>query len=278
MNIREIEDHEIDAVAGLLAEGFPGHDVRYWQETLLRVSRRPKIGELPKLGFVLEVDGQLQGVILVLSSEVDGAARSNLSSWYVREEHRKYATFLYQRAIKAKGTTYLNLSPSVEALPIAKAFGFKPYTGGTLRLDGRCILRLPGRGKAHAITQESLARLDARDRQSCQAHLDYGCRGLILEDGEGLMPALYRTKKLRKLVPAARFVSGETERLLRAAPVIGKHLLFRGIPFFLLDAPKDWSPDSRVTHLPDQDVRYAKNAPAPAIGDLRETEISIFFP
>lgn len=276
MQIREIETADIARAAALLAEGFPGQDAASWTAVLRTLDARPTLTGYPRMGFVVEADGRLEGIILLISSLIDGVVRSNLSSWYVRPDARQYATFLFQRSIKQRGGIYLNLSPSVEALPIAKAFGFKPYTGGVLRFDARSALRAAG-NRVRAIDARNLSMLDDAARDTVRIHLGYGCRACSIEDGNGALPIIYRVRRVKRIVPVARIVSGDPARVAASAGDLSRFFLMRGIAGFFIDAPRDIEGVTGASHLPDKDVRYVKGAPAPAPGDLRETEMAIFY-
>ena len=105
MLIRSITATDLDAVLVLLREGFPDRPPSYWRHALEMLGRRPEIPGYPRFGLLLEVNGAAEGVLLLLTSDFGGAARSNLSSWYVRPGHRKFASFLFQRAMREKSST-----------------------------------------------------------------------------------------------------------------------------------------------------------------------------
>jgi hypothetical protein len=276
MLIRPISAADIEAVLGLLREGFPARPPSYWRNALDHLARRPEVAGFPKYGFLLDVGGVAEGVILLLTADRgNGGARSNLSSWYVRPAHRKYASFLFQRALKDKKSTYLNLSPSPNVLPIAAAFGFKPYTGGAVLLDPRNVLAAGG--PVHPYDPRTGSGLESDLRACAEAHLAYGCTALVVDDADGKMLALYRVKYLKRLIPAARFVYGRPERLLRNAGSLMRSLISRGLPVALIDAPLSLHPP--VGRLfAGRDIRYVKGGAAPEPGDLLETEIAVFGP
>lgn len=279
MQIREIEAIDLPAVAALLKEGFPQRAPAYWDRALSVLESRSRVEGYPRYGFLLEVEGKSEGVMLLLSARVRGSVRSNLSSWYVREAHRKYATFMFQRTIKTRGGVYLNLSPSKVALPIAEAFGFKPYTAGTLLIDARQTLSAGSGSKVGALTANKLAALPKlEDRELVEHHLAFGCDGLLLQDEQGAMVALWRPKRLKRLVPAARFIAGDPARLVAAAGPLMRALARRGVPLALIDAPHQFVPPPGVQAMPERERRYFKGAQPPAPGDLLETEIALFGP
>src|SRR3954451_19433036 len=117
MRIREIANDDLDEVHGLLCEGFPRRSADYWHRALSHMTQRRQVEGLPHFGFLVEEQGIAHGVMLVIASYADSGPRANLSSWYVRPKYRQYATFLYQRAMKVGGATFLNVSPAAHVLP-----------------------------------------------------------------------------------------------------------------------------------------------------------------
>lgn len=260
VNLREITFGDLHAVLELLCEGFPRRTTDYWQKALDRLTDRPVVAGFPRYGYLLEADGQPQGVLLLLTAVIDSAIRSNLSSWYVRQPYRGLATQLVQLATRTRGATYLDLTPAPKVLPIVKALGFKPYSNGTLLFTPRLLLAgSPG----------------ARIVGACE---EDGCDGFILEDEQGQMRALYRIKTLKRMIPAARFVFGDPRRLCAAGGTIARLLLKRGIPLAMVDAPLGLQPPPGIILMPQREVRYSKHGEPPAVGDLRESEIALFGP
>jgi hypothetical protein len=162
-------------------------------------------------------------------------------------------------------------------LPIIQAFGFKPYTAGTLLLDPRCLVRTGG-DRAGALGPEEIARFDQPMQDVLREHIGYGCSGLFLDGAGGPMAALYRIKWFKRAVPAAQFVFGDPHRLARSAGPLMRKLITRGISFAMMDAPLDVPGGFGVTHMPSREIRYAKGGTTPAAGDLLGTEIAIFGP
>lgn len=146
MSFREIVEEDLSAVVALLTEGFPRRRPAYWHRGLENMRALPPVPDYPRYGYLLEEDGAVQGVILLLSTRVNnGTIRANISSWYVRGAYRTKAPILYRLATTQEGGLHVNLSPADHVVPIAKAFGFKPYTSGVCLINARASLR-PARG------------------------------------------------------------------------------------------------------------------------------------
>src|SRR5689334_15785750 len=109
---RQIVGPDIEEVIALLTRGFPGRKRQFWMRGFERQADRPTPPNCPKFGYVLESDGVLVGVLLLLFTSVaagaEAAVRCNLSSWYVDPAFRNYASLLASVALKHKGVTYIN--------------------------------------------------------------------------------------------------------------------------------------------------------------------------
>ncbi len=275
MKIREITPDDLPALVALLTEGFPRKTPAYWQNALDILATRPKVGDLPQFGLTVEHDGVLHGVMLLIAQDTERGPMCNLSSWYMRPDMRKYAALLFQRSLRWKGVSYTDCSPADHVLPIVEKFGFTPYTGGTVLLDARAALR-PGPAVRALKTATALEDLSAAQRAQVARALSYGCRGFMLKDASGApVPVLYRTTKLKGLVPAARFVLGDPRLLISHAPGLMRALFARAIPVMLID----WLPDDAPTTgkvLPHYGLRYCRGETRPEVGDLSDTEIGLF--
>ena len=101
---------------------------------LARQGERYIQDEYPRYGYLLEGEHRPVGVLLLLYAErvEDGEAflRCNVSSWYVEEQFRNYATLLTTMAQKNKHVTYVNISPAANTWPIIEAQGFRRYCQG----------------------------------------------------------------------------------------------------------------------------------------------------
>ncbi len=274
MTFREITAQDLPAIPGLLCEGFPSTTPGFWVRALDALSKRAPVPDLPRYGIVLDNDGTLDGVMLMVSHESGEATYCNLSSWYVRDSHRGLATFMFGHALRTKGVTFLDCSPTPGVVPIIEKFGFQPYTGGSLLLDPRVALK---RGPTVSrLTRADLAQIEPAERARLDAHLDYGCQGFLAHDAKGApTPILYRVARLKRHIPVARFVHGAPDAILAHAGSILRHLIARAVPLALVDWPAQTeAPFGRA--LPSYGVRYRRGETAPALGDLLDTEYAVF--
>ncbi len=273
MRIREITLDDLPTIASLLTEGFPSKSILYWQNALAILAERPSVGELPQFGLAIEVDGALQGVMLMIAQSTKENPLCNLSSWYIRPDFRKYAVLLFQRSLRFKNVTYTDCSPASHVLPVIQKFGFVPYTGGTLLLDARIIFKP---SQKITILDKAVASQSSFKHVDISKHIDCGCRGFLLSDANGRpTPVLYRVTRLKRLVPAAQFVFGSPKVLLEHAPGLLRALLRDGVPIMLIDWPQGETPTVGKM-MPRHNLRYYRGGTKPDAGDLANTEIGLF--
>jgi hypothetical protein len=277
MKIRPIIKDDLDAILLLLCEGFRRRGQSYWRNALSILTDRPEIEGLPRWGWLLEDDNAPQGVLLALASRARGKVRLNLSSWYVREAYRKYATLMLRPTMRDPSICVLDLSPAANVVPIVLGMGYQPYTAGTLLLTPRDALRRPKSwtsDKAPVRPWQASECADAEEKALVETHIGYGCRALLVED----TPALYRLKWLKGVVPAARFVSGDPFALAEHAGSLTRYLAAQGVPLAMIDAPLQGVLSAAGKAMPEREIRYVWGAAPPAAGDLLETEVAVFGP
>jgi hypothetical protein len=279
VQIREIENSDLETVLDLLAEGFPRRSRAYWRFGLDHLRRRPKIGKFPRYGYLLDAHGP-QGLILLITSEGPGLeSRSNLSSWYVRPSHRTFATLLFTHALRGTKGTFLNLSPSLATLPTILEFGFKPYTAGQILLNPFCSLRTGKRtSRIKDFSQNCAVMLSDFERELAATHITYGCSALIAKSDDQARLLLYRVRHLKDIVPYAQMLYGNPRFLCEISQALSAAFLVRGLPLVIFDAADGDFPPPFGQFFPNRGVRYCTGSTPPEAGDLIETELAIFGP
>lgn len=272
MKIRQIGAADLAAVERLLCEGFPRQTPAYWRRALQIMQDREAPADLPRYGLVIDNDGRLDGVLLTVASVRDGKTLCNLSSWYVREGQRQHSIFLLRGAMRNRSVTYTDISPAQAIVPMIGKLGFRPYTAGALLLTPARMLQT-GQDSVRALDETALAGLEAGERGRILRHIGCGCAGLMVGD----MPALYRVKRLKGIIPSARFVCGAPARLVASAGPLLRFLARRGIVLAMLDVPQGGRP-AVGRYFPRRDLRYAAGGDPPEAGDLLDTELSLFGP
>jgi len=127
----------------------------------------------------------------------------NLTSWFVREEHRARAVSLLLPVIRMRDYTITDLTPSRSVYQIQRKLGFKD-----LDAKGRILLPLGRRfcGPEHSEVQTSHAADEIRRILSAaehlrilEDHLAYQCEHFLLRAGNRYCYIVYSKHKRKKL-------------------------------------------------------------------------------
>lgn len=278
MVIREITDDDLAAVRDLLVEGFPLRSGDYWTKGLANLRSLRRVKGFPRYGYLVDADHAPQGLLLTITSDhgVDGA-RTNFSSWYVREQYRQFALALFRHALELENTTFINPSPSDRVAPILKAFGFKPYTAGVLMLDLRTAMRSGfSRVAVQRLDTRRIAALSEPDGQIAEDHLRMGCDVLRFETECRAGLVIHRRKWVKHALPCSQVILADPHLMIDLAGPAMRAFARRGS----LLAFRDVSPavEPAVGRVFGRGIRYFKGAHAPPVGDLSYSELAVFGP
>ena len=265
---RAIEPGDLPALAHLLSEGFPARTSDTWLEVLTLLDEQAGNSHMLPIGFVLAGDEGPVGVLLTIRSP-DGR-RCSLSSWYVREDFRRFATMLVSMAVKDRSATYLNISSERHTRPIIEAQGFRRYADGI-------VLAVPmlGLGRAR-VSNAPPAITDAGEKAMAEAHARLGCVVLWVSIDGRAHPYIFARRRIANRLPAAQVVYCPPDADWRkVAGPIGRALLRRGLFCLLLDAA------GPVAGLPGRFMagrmpKFARGPDVPRLGDLAWTEAAVF--
>jgi hypothetical protein len=278
MLIREIADDDLDAVRGLLVEGFPQRSVGYWTRGLANLSALRPVEGFPRYGYLVDADDAPQGVLLTITSNRGlNRARTNLSSWYVRKRYRQSAVAILAHALKLQNTTFINPSPADHIVPILEALGFVPYTAGLVAFDVRTAMRGPSsRGAVRRVGTGDLAGLSETEGDIVADHLRMGCDVLRLETGGRAGLLIHRRKLIKRSVPSSQVILTDPDLLAELAGPVMRALASRGSLVALCDVDRIGEPTfGRVFR---RGIRYFKGGDAPRVGDLSYSELAVFGP
>jgi hypothetical protein len=280
LRIREILDGDIHAITDLLTCGFPSQR-RYWEVGLERLRTRFAPPDMPRYGYMLEADGKPIGVILLISSLRWVKDRrelfSNLSSWYVDPAFRSHATQLLKRALINKQATFLSVSPAIHVRPIYEALGFRCYSGGQL-LAVPALARNRQNARTRIVGADRLKEsgLEEEERRRLELQANYGCISLCCVTDGRIRPFVFLPRTIRRFIPCAQLVyCRNITELTDVARPVGRYLLSLGRPFVLVDANGP-IPGLPGKYFPDATPKYYKGPTTPVLGDLTETEATIF--
>jgi hypothetical protein len=275
---RLIAEADLAAVQALLREGFPDRAPDYWGRALetLRVRTAPE--GYPRFGYLLESDGEVVGVILVIFSEMQEAGerwlRANVSSWYVRPAFRSYAPLLTSAALRFKEATYLNISPAEVTWPILDAQGYRRFSQGQMA----CLPWLSlGSGKVRPLHDADIPKLDKGEAEILADCARQGALTLVCETREGLVPFVFVERELKQAGRAAMQLAWcrDTSDFVRHAGPLGRHLLARGRWLVLLDAEGP-VPGLVGKFFRNRMPKYFRGPRRPRLNDLAQTEALLF--
>jgi hypothetical protein len=279
---RPIRDADIGAVTELLVEGFPRRTAANWAHAMQQLARREVPAPYPRYGYLLEVDGTLVGVFLLIFSQCKerrSHVRCNTSALYVKDLYRGYASFLSNAAVRHKDVTYINISPSAHTYPTIEAQGFTRYTFGQIvafpslspRGASSCALEF------HA-SENYGPTLSDEERDILTAHLEYGCLAYVVMEKGKANPFIFRPRRInRGIVPASQLVYCRDVRdFARLASPLGGALARRGKMVVCLDAAGPL-PGLVGKYFPDRSYpKFFKGSERSRIGDLTYSELVLF--
>jgi hypothetical protein len=271
---RQIREPDLDALADLLTRGFAARTRNYWTTALARLGARGAPEGCPKYGYLLEADGAVVGVLLLIFTAIGERVRCNVSSWYVEPAHRSHAALLAAMASKLKHVTYVNTSAATHTWPILSALGYQRYSQGQFA----SLPALKSGGMAR-VRRLGVADTQLADYALLRQHADAGCLVLVCELGDDLRPFVFLRRRIAGLPFAAMqlvYVRDTADYIACAGP-LGRFLLGQGAPVVLCDAP---APLAGVPGLwfKDRGPRYFKGPERPRLNDLAFSEMVVFGP
>jgi hypothetical protein len=280
LRCRQIEATDIEAVASLLARGFPVHDREFWLKAFAQLARHEPPAGLPKYGYLLATCGEVVGALLLICSTIrtggTAIARCNLSSWYVDPEFRAYAPMLVARAIRHKDVTYTNVSPAPHTRPIIEAQGFSRYSDGVF-VAITVLKGLFGGRKAEVIDAVERPDIpcDPFDREVLLRHAALGCDSVWCVGAGQASPFVFRPRLVKGRIPCAQLIyCRDVADFVRFAAPIGRFLARRGKFFVVIDANGPipglvgWFQRGKMP-------KYYKGPQRPRLGDLAYTEYAL---
>jgi hypothetical protein len=262
---RQIADADLDGLAGLLTRGFPRSTYDYWVKGFARLRALPPIESVPRFGYVLEAEGAIVGVILLIPSRRGDKIFCNLSSWYVEPQWRTHSAMLISMATKLKHVSYVNISPAPHTWDFLKAQGFQQYVHGRSAVFAALGL---GGGKVSDVIPGDLP-----EGEMLREHAAMGCISLVCEKDGVTAPFVFKPRKLDHppVKAADLFFSRSDGDFRHCAPALGRWLFKRGMFAMIVDGKASGMP---AHYVDGKEPRYFKGPHLPT--DLAYTEKVIF--
>jgi hypothetical protein len=249
MRCRQIDEADIEAVASLLARGFPARHRQFWLGAFAQLTRHAQPAGLPKYGYLLESRGAVVGA---------------------------YAPLLVSQALRHKDVTYLNVSSAPHTRPIIEAQGFARYADGIF-VAMPMLQGLFGGPKVAVLPaeREPTAAYDPFERDVMLEHVAHGCIGLWCVTAERAYPFVFRPRLVRRIFPCAQLIyCRDVADFVRFAGPIARHVARFGKPFIVLDA-NGYLPGLFGFFSRGKMPKYFKGPQRPRLGDLAYTENAV---
>jgi hypothetical protein len=278
---REIVFGDLNQVVELLWTGFAAErDRSFWRRAIKRLAERAPPAGYPRFGYVLESEGRLVGVLLVIASEFAEVGRSsircNVSGWYVAPEFRPYAPMLAQKVLRWREATYVNISAVKHTWPVLTAQGCIAFARG-------CAIALPWLARSRSPATIMLAPADlcpGHDLSAAEVkllgdHARWGCLSLLCDAGTHWLPFVFRRHLWRGAVPVADLIyCRNLDTLAEFAGPIGRFLARRGL--ILMRAHVEAAMLGMPNYYLDRHRMFFKGPHPPRPGDLAYTERAVF--
>lgn len=278
---RMINEADTQALAELLAKGFPERSRSYWLRALEILAQRDAPESYPRFGYLLEHEGTPVGVILMIFTRLgEGRIRCNISSWYVEERHRGYASLLIAAAVRHKDVTYVNISPAVHTWRVIEAQGFRRYCDGQMLTIPALSRWAPNaRARIFDARRDYGDGLSAQERDLLTSHVEHGCLAFVVQEKRQAHPFVFQPRRMLKgLLPTLQLIyCRDLADFQKFAGPLGRELLRRGYPTVLVDASEPLTGLVGIFRR-DRGPKYFKGPERPRLGDLAFTESVLFGP
>ena len=163
-------------------------------------------GASPTTGFVLVAGPEIVGFLGTIYAhrplDAEGARVCNLTSWYVRPDHRGCGSLLLTAATRDRSVTYTTLTPGPETTAMVQALHFAPLkmrrfflpalNAGTLRA---------GRLRFEDEPRTVRGLLGGADRRIFDDHAAYDLLHLVVGDGDEQAYLVAKRRPVRAVGP-----------------------------------------------------------------------------
>ena len=186
---------------------------------------------VPKYGYVLESNGSLVGVLLLIHSSVENSIRCYTSGFYVEPEFRPYGPFLDAVATARKDVTYINITALPQTRQLMEPLGFVPYVQGSfIFVPALC------RAQRGVRVTEIVEGLPTWEAKLLQDHTGYGCLSLVCLTSDGAHPFVFAQRKRRGVKLGRLTYCRSQEDFLRFSSSLGRYLARRRLLLVSLNA------------------------------------------
>jgi hypothetical protein len=228
---RQIIRSDIDSLVLLLNKGFSQRDPSFWRRAIQRLDDHRNPPNVPKYGYVLESNGSLVGLLLLIHSSVENSIRCYTSGFYVEPEFRPYGPLLDAVATARKDVTYINITALPQTRQLMEPLGFVPYVQGSfIFVPALC------RAQRGVRVTEIVEGLPAWEAKLLQDHTGHGCLSLVCLTSDGAHPFVFAQRKRRGVKLGRMTYCRSQEDFLRFSSSLGRYLAWRRFLLVSLNA------------------------------------------
>ena len=280
LRCRQIEEADIDAVAALLARGFPRMIGRFWLGAFAQLSRHSRRVDCRNMVTCWRRRHRGRRDPIRSARPYRQRRRPRPAAIFPAgmsiRRYRAYAPMLVSQALRHKDVTYLNVSPAPHTRPIIEAQGFSRYMRRRLRRPAGAQ-GLFGGPKTKVFEAKRQPNVPLRPARSGDAGGTRRARlpRPVVRARPARLPFRVPPAFGPRRPPCALLIyCRDIADFVRFAGPLGRALTRRGCPFVVLDA------NGRIPGLvrlfqPGTMPKYFKGPQPPRLGDLAYTERAV---
>ncbi len=266
---RQIVESDLSALSGMLTDGFHIHPHEFWSRSLARIAARPVVEGMPRIGYALETESGLVGVILTLWSRRGDEMVCALSSWYVDRAYRRpHAASLPIAATGIDGPLYLNTSPADHTRKSMSSMGWIQYNFSR-------SVAFPALTWGTGKVSEDIPP-DLPERVLLEEHRAWGCVSVVCRKAGAIFPFVFRARSVTRFnLPIMELIyCRDTSDFERCGGALGRWFLAgwfsgRGALGVILDGKVKGMPS---VYREGKEPRLYKGPRKPRLNDLAYTE------
>lgn len=251
MKLLPLDSLNVGIALDLLAEGFPRQAPEFWHRGLERAATcRLPDDEWPT-GYLLEHRGLPQGVMLTFASRRPWRHEPlgrvvNLSSWFVRREHRGLAPMMLMRLMQRSGVTYTDLTPSAEVLQLMPRLNFARWNAGVMLAAWPFFAGALASCEVVGLDDLPTGALDPHEQQLLEDHAALGCLSGAYAYAAGWQPFVLQRTRYRGLPSAHLIYARSRQQALAHAGALAKFALRHGLLLLSMDILEQQCPRGAV--------------------------------
>ncbi|QUS38545.1 hypothetical protein RPMA_06635 [Tardiphaga alba] len=242
LDLRPIDDSNVDVATSILVRGFPERDDAFWRAGLQRILTMRDAARHPPIGYLMTVGNDDAGVVLTIPSQRPDATGMtdviHLAAWYMDEPHRWLAARMMKKVVATANTVFFDLTPNPAAQVINRRLGFDLLDEGFLiYLLPLTAMRFGGSATVLSF-EHAYDELTADDRHLLAQHRALGCIVGALRTGGQVSPLIF-TPMQRRGVPGVRLIRAASKQLVTDnLGAISRFLLRQKVLFLRMDATR----------------------------------------